>query len=89
MVLLYYGSLSQSASRRWFWGILLTVAIVRLLLGAQAGLGVDESHYVVFSRHLAWGYVDHPPMVAFLGAVTSWMALTVHRMYGYSGGLLP
>jgi len=74
VVLLYYGSLSQSASRRWFWGILLTVAIVRLLLGAQAGLGVDESHYVVFSRHLAWGYVDHPPMVAFLGAVTSWMA---------------
>ncbi|OPX36742.1 MAG: hypothetical protein B1H12_06480, partial [Desulfobacteraceae bacterium 4484_190.2] len=35
------------------------------------GLGTDESHYVLFSRHLAWGYFDHPPMVAFLAALTT------------------
>ncbi|MCJ7776332.1 MAG: hypothetical protein MUP08_08090, partial [Desulfobulbaceae bacterium] len=34
-------------------------------------LGTDESHYVLFSRHLAWGYFDHPPMVAFLAALTT------------------
>ncbi len=26
----------------------------------------DEAYYWVWSRHLAWGYLDHPPMVAFL-----------------------
>lgn len=26
----------------------------------------DELYYVACSRHLAWGYVDHPPLVAFL-----------------------
>ena len=34
------------------------------------GLGVDESHYLLYSRHLAWGYFDHPPMVGFLAALT-------------------
>lgn len=26
----------------------------------------DESYYWVYSRHLDWGYFDHPPMVALL-----------------------
>lgn len=41
-----------------------------LLLGLlQAGLTElqdDEAYYWVFSRHLDWGYFDHPPMTALL-----------------------
>ncbi len=58
--------------RRFFWAMLLGVAAIRLLLIGQFGLSVDESHYAMFARRLAWGYFDHPPMVAFLAASTSW-----------------
>lgn len=44
--------------------------LVWLLLGLiQAGfteLMDDEAYYWVYSRHLDWGYFDHPPMVALL-----------------------
>src|SRR5712692_2708143 len=26
----------------------------------------DEFYYIACGRHLAWGYVDHPPLVALL-----------------------
>ena len=29
------------------------------------GPGFDEAYYHLFARHLAWGYFDHPPMVAW------------------------
>jgi 4-amino-4-deoxy-L-arabinose transferase-like glycosyltransferase len=70
---LYYPHLSQPASRRWFWAILLLLSLLRLVFASHVGLGVDESHYVLFARHLAWGYMDHPPMVAFLGALTAYL----------------
>ena len=57
--------------RRFFWLVLAIVAVARLLLAGRFGLSTDESHYVMYARHLAWGYFDHPPMVAFLGALTS------------------
>ena len=49
------------------------------------GYGVfrDELYYIACARHLDWGYVDHPPVVALvawlLGMVTgeSWIALRV------------
>lgn len=68
---LYYLRLSQQTSRRWFWALLLLLSLFRLVFASHAGLGVDESHYVLFARHLAWGYMDHPPMVAFLAALTA------------------
>lgn len=68
---LYYQHLSQQTSRRWFWALLVLISLFRLIFASHAGLGVDESHYVLFGRHLAWGYMDHPPMVAFVAALTA------------------
>ena len=62
---------SQKTYRRLFWLTLTLATASRLLLAGKFGLGVDESHYLMYSRHLAWGYFDHPPMVAFLAALTS------------------
>jgi len=62
---------SQTTYRTLFWLFLTLMTIFRLLLCNKFGLGVDESHYLLYSRHLAWGYFDHPPMVAFLAALTS------------------
>ncbi len=46
-----------------FWFVLAAVTGLRLAVAGTAGLGVDESHYLLFSRHPAWGYFDHPPLV--------------------------
>jgi len=39
---------------------------VNLLQAFFTGLAHDEAYYWMYSRHLAWGYFDHPPMVALL-----------------------
>lgn len=39
---------------------------MRLLLIGQVGLGDDEAHYWMWSKHLDWSYFDHPPMVAWI-----------------------
>lgn len=34
------------------------------------GIFIDELYYVACSKHLDFGYVDHPPFVALIGALT-------------------
>ena len=63
--------ISQSTYRTLFWIFLTLITLFRLFFADSFGLGVDESHYLLYARHLAWGYFDHPPMVAFLAALTT------------------
>ncbi|MEJ2714631.1 MAG: glycosyltransferase family 39 protein [Acidihalobacter sp.] len=53
-------------SRSWVVILLSSAAILRVLFAAQTPLTFDESYYWQWSRHLAWGYFDHPPMIAYL-----------------------
>ncbi|WP_224487776.1 ArnT family glycosyltransferase [Robertkochia flava] len=46
--------------------LLLAITGINLLQIAFTELIMDEAYYWYFSRELAWGYFDHPPMVAFL-----------------------
>ena len=46
-------------------------SLLRLLLAASADLKVEEAYYWCYSQHLAPGYFDHPPMVAWLIALFS------------------
>ena len=46
-----------------FYGIWL---LLNLIQSAATGLLDDEAYYWVYSRFPAWGYFDHPPMVAML-----------------------
>lgn len=43
---------------------LLALTLVRLLVAASMPLSPDEAYYWTWSRALAPGYLDHPPMVA-------------------------
>jgi 4-amino-4-deoxy-L-arabinose transferase-like glycosyltransferase len=54
--------------RAWRVAILVTVAaaLVRLFFAAWLPLFPDETYYWDWSRHLAGGYFDHPPMIALL-----------------------
>lgn len=46
--------------------ILVGAMIVRLVLGAVVPLFPDEAYYWQWSRNLAFGYFDHPPLIALL-----------------------
>ena len=50
---------------------ILALVALRLVAAAWTPLTFDEAYYWIWSKHLAGGYYDHPPMVAldFLGLV--------------------
>jgi 4-amino-4-deoxy-L-arabinose transferase-like glycosyltransferase len=53
--------------RHALW-ILLASTVLRLLLAALVPLFADEAYYWEWSRRLAAGYFDHPPVIAWLVA---------------------
>ncbi|MGA7353202.1 MAG: glycosyltransferase family 39 protein, partial [Acidobacteriaceae bacterium] len=72
-------SSEQQESFRRFVGICLAMAAVKLaiqiignILAQRAGYGIfrDEMYYLICGRHLAFGYVDQPPMVALQARLT-------------------
>src|SRR5580658_5262223 len=56
--------------RRAAWFV-ATIACFRLLIIATTGLSDTESYYYMWSRFPDWSYYDHPPMVAWLTALTT------------------
>ncbi len=55
----------------WTIALLLLATLLRLLLAARLPLLDDEAYYWVWSKHLAWGYLDHPPGIALAIAATT------------------
>ena len=75
------GSLLASVSGRCYrsfspvsgmaWVVLLALTKMALLLLATSnsyGYFRDELYFLDATKHLGWGYVDFPPLVAFIGA---------------------
>ena len=56
-------SSSKKIYKVLFYFILAWIA-VNILQACFTGLDGDEAYYWTYSRHLQWGYFDHPPMVA-------------------------
>ncbi len=54
----------MNSTKRQFLFFLVLFFVVNLLQAAFTGLLEDEAYYWVWSNNLAWGYFDHPPMVA-------------------------
>lgn len=46
--------------------IVLVLFVIRLAVAAMAPLHFDEAYYWLWSKNLAAGYYDHPPMVAWI-----------------------
>jgi Dolichyl-phosphate-mannose-protein mannosyltransferase len=65
------------------WRPVLAVAAVaaaiHLAVATRYGWHHDEFYYVICGRHLAWGYVDQPPLTPFLARLAT----------SLPGGLLP
>jgi hypothetical protein len=43
---------------------ILALVALRLVAAAVTPITFDEAYYWMWSKHLAGGYYDHPPMVA-------------------------
>ena len=41
-------------------------ALVHFALGFSIEFSVDEAHYALYAKHLAWSYFDHPPLVGWI-----------------------
>jgi hypothetical protein len=40
--------------------------LIQFLTAGRYGIFRDELYYLACARHLSWGYVDHPPLIAFM-----------------------
>ena len=74
--------------------IAAVLTLAHLLTLERYGVFRDELYYIACSRHLDWGYVDHPPMVAAIAAIfgPSWVALRLVSAVAFAamrqGGVL-
>jgi len=57
---------SQSLSDRLLWGMLLYAVLLRLAYLGSTELFYEEAYYWNYAQHLDIGYLDHPPLVAWI-----------------------
>ncbi len=69
----------KTAEKATVLGLAVAKFAIHLYAGRNYGYFVDELYYLACSRHLAWGYVDQPPLIALI----AWFARVV------LGGSLP
>ncbi len=71
--------MSQSGKRRgptlqsWIFFALAVLTILRLVVAARAELLPEEAYYWTYWQHPAMGYFDHPPMVAWIIGLGTWL----------------
>ena len=58
---------------------------VQFATAGRYGIFRDELYFVACARHLAWGYVDHPPLIA----LATWVVVHVFGTSLYGLRLLP
>lgn len=51
-----------------------SLTLVLLALSTRYGWHSDEFYYLQSGKHLAWGYVDNPPLVPFIARMTTEIA---------------
>ena len=67
--------MTTATGRHWARNIILAGLLIRLILAAGLGFGVDEAYTLAVSRHFQLSWFDHPP-VAF------WLAWGGQSLFG-------
>lgn len=55
----------------WVYALLSVALLAQWILGAWLELSFDEAYYWLWSQHLQLSYYDHPPLVAWLIALST------------------
>ena len=63
---------AQRSSVSVLIGLTVALLVVRLWLDAHLELMFDEAYYTLWAKHLAWCYLDHPPLVALWIRLSTW-----------------
>ena len=59
------GTLKLSAT---VFALAAAACVIHVLFNGRYGYFRDELYYAACGEHLAWGYVDHAPLVAFIAS---------------------
>lgn len=64
---------STRVTARWLWLVLGLAGLVllRALAAARLPLAPEEAYYWMYAQHPSLSYFDHPPMIAWLIAITT------------------
>ncbi len=89
-ILRYVGGVSRETQKRppseWFgWAMATLSFAVHFALAGRYDYHRDELYFIECGRHLAFGYVDHPPLVPFI----AWLADVTTGANLYALRLLP
>src|SRR5688572_11474132 len=55
-----------SIPSQWAVGLIVALTVARFAIAPFVPLAFDEAYYWRWSTNLAWGYFDHPPMIAWI-----------------------
>jgi 4-amino-4-deoxy-L-arabinose transferase-like glycosyltransferase len=55
------------------WALAGATLALHLLVNGRYGYWIDELYFIACGDHLAWGYVDHPPLIAVVAKVSRWL----------------
>ena len=58
--------LTKQSPLAWSFILVLLGTAMHLALAFTTELSVDEAHYALYAKHLAWSYFDHPPLVGWI-----------------------
>jgi dolichol-phosphate mannosyltransferase len=67
------GPARERLDRRRIVAMVAYALALRFVFGGALGLLHEEGYYWNYSQHLALGYLDHPPMVGWLGWIATWL----------------
>src|SRR5260370_29834262 len=54
-------------------GLAALKLFIQVYTSRQYGYFVDELYYLACGQHLAWGYVDQPPLIALVAKTARWL----------------
>ncbi|KPK11110.1 MAG: hypothetical protein AMJ68_07210 [Acidithiobacillales bacterium SG8_45] len=77
-------------SRQTFIRILVAVTIIKIIFAFVFPIKNDEAYYVLWAQHLSSGYYDHPPMIAWMLHLMSYISGSIvwFRMLAITAALV-
>ncbi len=79
---------SKVSIRHALWALIAVSTILRLVWASSLGAAFDEPYYIQYIQHPAWGYFDHPPMVALVGALGLALTRDAFSVFGLRIGFI-
>lgn len=75
----------QQSKKIIYFFALVKCLIPFLLIYPAFELHRDEYLYLADAAHLSWGYIEMPPLLALMGAISKWMGNGFYTVYFWDG----